>query len=169
MSFPCLLLGGGWSTKYDKLTEYLKKTGGVTKDLRIPERQFTKQPFAGPFSKVADFHDWFIGLKDHSWDEFRPKFPDDCPIQLAHGDLHQSNLIVKRDATGRLTLSGVVDWEMSSWMPQYWDYCRARWTLDPVQFDDTGEIYMPLVFDIKYGGSEVYGYWQFFIERLGFI
>ncbi|KUI72311.1 hypothetical protein VM1G_07946 [Cytospora mali] len=137
----------------------------------IPDRLFANiQPSAGPFETVTAFHDWLTGLKGGGWDEFRGPgmLSDDYNIRLAHGDLHRSNIIIQRDSNHKWKLSGIVDWEMCSWMPEYWDYCRARWPLSPSENATFGEVYLPYIFSERSADySNLYLYWNFFIERLG--
>ncbi|KAI3393235.1 hypothetical protein diail_4562 [Diaporthe ilicicola] len=115
----------------------------------VPDRLFAGiNPLAGPFATVTAFHDWLTGLKGGGWDELHGPgmLSDDYNIRLAHGDLHRSNIIVQRDSNCRWKLSGIVDWEMCSWMPEYWDYCRARWPLNPEENATFGEVYLPCIF-----------------------
>lgn len=144
-------------------------TGNVT-GRPIPDRIFAEiEPSAGPFATVTAFHDWLTGLKGGGWDEFREPegLSDDYNIRLAHGDLHRSNIIVQQDSMSRWKLSGIVDWEMCSWMPEYWDYCRARWSLSPEENATFGEVYLPYIFcgpSTDY--TDMYKYWHFFVDRL---
>lgn len=41
-------------------------------------------------------------------------------IVFTHGDLRPDNIIVK---DGRIT--GIIDWEMSGWYPDYWEFAKA--------------------------------------------
>jgi hypothetical protein len=131
----------------------------------VPDRLFAGiKPPTGPFATVTAFHDWLTGLKGGGWDELRGPgmLSDDYSIRLAHGDLHWSNIIVQRDSTRRWKLSGIVDWEMCSWMPEYWDYCRARWPLTPEENATFGEVYLPCIFSersVNY--TNLYKYWHF--------
>lgn len=40
-------------------------------------------------------------------------------IVFSHGDLHQGNIMVK---DGKIT--GLIDWEVAGWYPEYWDYIQ---------------------------------------------
>ncbi|ROW10168.1 hypothetical protein VMCG_01852 [Cytospora schulzeri] len=103
------------------------------------------------------------------WDDLRGpgRLSDDYSIRLAHGDLHRSNIIVQRDSNRKWKLSGIVDWEMCSWMPENWDYCRARWPLSPEDNVAFGEVYMPYVFNGRSADyTNMYKYWHFFMDRL---
>lgn len=153
----------------NKLTTCAK--GSLSKG-PVSDRLFTGiQPPAGPFATVTAFHDWLTGLQGGGWDELRDPgmLSDDYTAQLAHGDLHRSNIVIRQgDSSGRWTLSGIVDWEMCSWVPEYWDYCRARWPLTPEENAAFGEVYLPCVFGEPSGEyAELYKYWHFFVDRLG--
>jgi aminoglycoside phosphotransferase (APT) family kinase protein len=52
--------------------------------------------------------------------------PDDRPIKLTHGDLHQGNIIVSTTSPPRVL--AVVDWAHAGWYPDYWEYCKACYT-----------------------------------------
>jgi aminoglycoside phosphotransferase (APT) family kinase protein len=41
-------------------------------------------------------------------------------INFTHGDFRPANIIVKNGK-----LSGIVDWEMSGWYPEYWEFVKA--------------------------------------------
>ena len=56
---------------------------------------------------------------------------------------------------------------MCSWMPEYWDYCRARWPLTPEENATFGEVYLPCTFGERSANyTNLYKYWHFFVDRL---
>jgi hypothetical protein len=68
-------------------------------------------------------------------------------IVLTHGDLHPRNIMVsimpndlsdKSEATpGVFIVTGLLDWEMCGWYPEYWEYVKALHTITPGDgFDD---------------------------------
>ena len=44
-------------------------------------------------------------------------------VILTHGDFRQRNIIVK---DGNVT--GIVDWELCGWYPEYWEFTKALYT-----------------------------------------
>lgn len=53
---------------------------------------------------------------------------------------------------------------MSGWYPAYWDYCKARWPLDPQANAEFGKLYLPKAFG--YDFESMYDYWAFFMGRV---
>lgn len=47
------------------------------------------------------------------------------PTCFTHGDLSSFNILV-RDGK----IAGLIDWEMSGWLPDYWEYTSA-WHVNP--------------------------------------
>ncbi|RDB15339.1 hypothetical protein Hypma_004681 [Hypsizygus marmoreus] len=84
-------------------------------------------PF-GPFTSVKDFHE-FLGhdymRTAENCREYRAVF-EECArrsykTMFTHGDLAPRNILVK-DAK----IVGLIDWEVSGWYPEYWEYVRLR-------------------------------------------
>jgi aminoglycoside phosphotransferase (APT) family kinase protein len=97
---------------------------GACFDIRINDDPF------GPFQNEEEFHDW--RLSTHDWlahaipDRLRAcrqGLRDDHRIVFTHGDLHIQN--VQLDLRGSRPedahVSALLDWEMSAWMPEYWE------------------------------------------------
>ncbi|KAJ4483710.1 kinase-like domain-containing protein [Lentinula aciculospora] len=51
--------------------------------------------------------------------ELLANFPQNCPIHFAHGDLVPRNILVNGS-----TITGIVDWSMAGFYPEFWEYCR---------------------------------------------
>jgi len=59
---------------------------------------------------------------------------------MTHGDLHPRNIMVKWEADQedagampqkrRLKVTGIIDWDLSGWYPEYWEYVRALSTVE---------------------------------------
>ncbi|CAJ2508896.1 Uu.00g139220.m01.CDS01 [Anthostomella pinea] len=72
--------------------------------------------FIGPFATKKDFNDV---LRAYHLPEVVHR--EGHRIVLRHGDLNMRNILIEN---GRF--SGIVDWEMSGWYPEYWDYTKAH-------------------------------------------
>ncbi|KAF2820365.1 hypothetical protein CC86DRAFT_398073 [Ophiobolus disseminans] len=126
---------------------------------------------AGPFNTVKEFHDWLsaltkIGMEIH-WpdpsqipDPFREFLPDNSRIVFTHADLHPSNIMMSADASGHVL--AVIDWHQSGWYPQYWEFCKARFTSDFKS--DWATEYIPQFVDVE----ECYDSWARYPHTLGY-
>jgi len=54
----------------------------------------------------------------------RSRMRDDHRIVLSHGDLHPTNILVQVEGES-VCISGLIDWEMGGWYPEYWDALKA--------------------------------------------
>ncbi|KAK8106822.1 uncharacterized protein PG998_008835, partial [Apiospora kogelbergensis] len=97
---------------------------------------------AGPFSSVAEFHDWLSWMlvkdKGQHWpgidpkdipDPYRQGLPDDSPVVFTRADLHPSNIMVSAEYPHRIV--AIIDWQQSGWYPDYWGLCKAEYTAEP--------------------------------------
>ncbi|POR37750.1 Uncharacterized protein TPAR_02060 [Tolypocladium paradoxum] len=99
-------------------------------------------PRAGPFSSVKEFHDWLsamtkIGMEIH-WpgidtndipDPYRQHLPDNSTVVFTHADLHPGNILVSLESPCRIM--AIIDWQLSGWYPDYWEFCKAEYTAEP--------------------------------------
>ncbi|ROT42204.1 phosphotransferase enzyme family protein [Sodiomyces alkalinus F11] len=98
------------------------------------------RPPAGPFNSVAEFHDWMSLMTkagmEHNWpgytteeipDPLRKELPDDSPVVFTHDDLHPSNIILSITQPRRII--ALIDWRQSGWYPDYWEFCKAVFTV----------------------------------------
>ncbi|KAH7011273.1 kinase-like domain-containing protein [Ilyonectria destructans] len=97
-------------------------------------------PRAGPFRSVKEFHDWLSAMirrgKESHWPGLAPEdIPDpyrqllpDAAVVFTHADLHPSNIIVSSEPPYRVT--ALIDWEQSGWYPDYWEFCKAEYTVN---------------------------------------
>jgi serine/threonine protein kinase len=79
----------------------------------------------GPFPSERHFNDYITANLLKSTSPERRRFlrnllQDSHKITFTHGDLHPNNILVK---DGHVV--AVLDWEMSGWYPEYWEYCKA--------------------------------------------
>ena len=84
----------------------------------------------GPIYNEAEFNDFLLRtpLKSISssylkW--LRSCLRDDHQIVLSHGDLNPKNIILLDEQDGSVSISGIIDWEMGGWYPEYWDALKA--------------------------------------------
>jgi serine/threonine protein kinase len=99
------------------------RVGNVSYQALIDPR-LPKAP-CGPFESVQTFQKHLIWKsKDDKGDAGRRKLIDsaerDSPTCLSHCDLNMSNILI--DGNG---ITGIIDWEMAGWYPEYWEYVMA--------------------------------------------
>lgn len=98
---------------------FCNSLGGPIVDHRIPDRS------GGPFNSESDFN---AHLTKHLGCSPAEVVGEENVLQnhcsyFTHSDLHYTNLLVDR---GRL--SGIIDWECSGYMPEYWDFTKAMYS-----------------------------------------
>ncbi|TRM67709.1 kinase-like domain-containing protein [Schizophyllum amplum] len=101
--------------------------GGPIHDNRL---SFGMYPW-GPFGSVYEFHDYLVERAALRLDEC--EHPDEVlavikkshskchRVYFTHGDFHPGNVLVDDE----YNVTGIVDWEMAAWMPEYWDYTKS--------------------------------------------
>ena len=57
-------------------------------------------------------------------------------VVFSHGDFRPANILVKSDQQGNYSVSGVLDWEMGGFYPDYWESVKATNTMSPQEEDD---------------------------------
>ncbi|KAI9672999.1 MAG: hypothetical protein M1817_003163 [Caeruleum heppii] len=98
----------------------------------LTDYRIQREP-CGPFDRLSDFHKALReGIEGHSetghfgLDQLIVRQEArDYAIKLTHGDLSLRNMTYYK---GRIT--GIVDWEMAGWLPEYFEYtnaCDAWW------------------------------------------
>ncbi len=68
----------------------------------------------------------------------RSSMREDHRMVMTHGDLHPRNIMVKLDAdetsggggSGDVRVTALIDWELSGWYPEYWEFVKALSTVD---------------------------------------
>jgi aminoglycoside phosphotransferase len=91
---------------------------GICRDARRHERQ---RRYIGSESQFNEFLGDFT-LRRNS-DHVRlllSGLKEDHRIVLTHGDLHPRNIIVRG-----FEVTGIIDWELGGWYPEYWDYVKG--------------------------------------------
>ncbi|KAI1261920.1 kinase-like domain-containing protein [Xylariaceae sp. FL1019] len=76
--------------------------------------------YHGPFETEREFNNL---LKSYHLPDVEHE--DSHAMVLSHADINMRNVLVDDD--GRL--SGVVDWEMAGWYPEYWEYTKTHFTV----------------------------------------
>jgi len=91
-------------------------------------RKWTRS--SGPIFSEAEFNDFLLrcprkgfSLSYMAW--LRSCLKDNHRIVLTHGDLNPKNIILLDGENGTVSVSGIVDWEMGGWYPEYWDSLKA--------------------------------------------
>ena len=94
-----------------------------------------RSQLCGPFPSESTFNEFRLSLLDcFTWEEsarrdiqaIKEGLRDDHHILFTHGDLGVRNILVDRHGG----LVALIDWEMSGWMPEYWEYIKTvhgRW------------------------------------------
>lgn len=100
-------------------TPYLfaNTVGGPVVDHRIPEGQ------AGPFNNEGDFNHHLTSHLGCTPDKVLDGITmrQDHRSYFTHSDFFPSNFLIEG---GRL--SGIVDWECAVYMPEYWEFLKAK-------------------------------------------
>lgn len=90
---------------------------------------------------VSDFHDWIVSTVYpktspcyRRW--FRARMRDDYRVVLTHGDFHPRNIMLETLPSGEARVTGIIDWEMGGWYPEYWEMYKAFNTRDAREESD---------------------------------
>lgn len=130
------------------------------------------RPPAGPFSSVAQFHDWMAmviksGVRHH-WpgkelseipDPYRSGMPDDAEVVFTHADIHPSNVMVSKDSP---KIVAIIDWWQSGWYPNYWEFCKAEYTAEVN--GEWMDVYIPLFLN----EPSCLDAWEFYARSFGY-
>lgn len=77
----------------------------------------------GPFTNEEDLNKFILDILNGTPQPMRDALVKhrrtDHRIALAHGGLHQDNVLVK---DGKIT--ALIDWEQAVWYPEYWDHIK---------------------------------------------
>lgn len=168
------------SLSTEERIEICKQLDGMMKSLRLleqdPDDKFIghigRQPLQdvifecspvvpGPFPTMKAYHDFFA-FSTETPHPYRHFLPDNLPIAFTHGDLHRSNIIVSPiDAEGQPRVLAIIDWHQSGWLPNYWEFSKARWC---VAIGEEWEAeYLPRFVE----PCEWWDYWRYFILARG--
>ena len=84
-----------------------------------------------------------VGRPDAEPNPMRADLPDDVPIAFTHNDLHRGNIMISPKGQYPARLIAIIDWHQSGWMPAYWEYCKAKFS---VASEDEWCQYLPDIF-----------------------
>jgi Phosphotransferase enzyme family len=99
-----------------------------------------------PIKSEAEFNDFLFsvpGRTQSPWIRLvRSSMREDHRIVMTHGDLHPRNIMVTWDgctatdaraeapsAQTRLRITSILDWDLSGWYPEYWEFVKALNTI----------------------------------------
>ncbi|TDL18024.1 kinase-like protein [Rickenella mellea] len=86
---------------------------------------------ASTLSSVSEFHDFLLEdplprISSGYLRWLRSLLRDDYRNVMTHGDFHPQNILVADDVSnGGIIVSGIIDWEMGGWYPEYWEMYKA--------------------------------------------
>ncbi|CVL11788.1 uncharacterized protein FPRN_14836 [Fusarium proliferatum] len=81
----------------------------------------------GPFASIAEFNDFLVtpikNCPRPEWvAQYRNQLPDNSSIVFAHADISWEYILLEPE-TG--TVTGIIDWEMAGFWPEWWEYRKA--------------------------------------------
>jgi hypothetical protein len=83
---------------------------------------------------------------------------------FTHGDLVACNIQL---VPGQAKVAAILDWAQAGWYPAYWEYCKAKWVMMPLEImdDATQDVwrasYLPLVLTPQ-DDTTIYFPWLYF-------
>ncbi|KAF8055452.1 kinase-like protein, partial [Lyophyllum atratum] len=94
------------------------------KDARLSTRT------SAAINSESEFNDFLLrNPREHISTSYmkwlRTYLVDDHRIVLSHGDLNPKNIILLDGKDDSISVSGIIDWEMGGWYPEYWDSLKA--------------------------------------------
>ncbi|KAI0834658.1 phosphotransferase enzyme family protein [Hypoxylon sp. FL0890] len=143
-------------------------TSGICKDTRRSQRVSKT-----PIHTEAEFNDFLChqtGRTVTPWIKMIRSSLGECHrIVMTHGDLHPRNIMVQWESDGngtdaegedrRIRVTSLIDWELSGWYPEYWEFVKALSTIS---------MRGPLADWFEYLPTEAIGSWpvEFSIDSL---
>ncbi|CAF9934667.1 MAG: hypothetical protein ALECFALPRED_006055 [Alectoria fallacina] len=100
-----------------------------------------------PIRSIAEFED-FIFSSPHFGGSVYIKLlrsmsqSHTSKVVFSHGDLRPANIVVQSDQQCNYSISGILDWEMGGFYPDYWESVKATNTMAPQEEDDW-YLYLP--------------------------
>ena len=114
--------------------------GGVDREGCKDSRRHTRVS-QKPIRSIAEFEDFIFSNPLFGGSVYirllRTMSQSHTPdIVFSHGDLRPANIVVLPDQQGNYSISGILDWEMSGFYPDYWESVKATNTMAPQEEDD---------------------------------
>ncbi|KAK0234960.1 kinase-like domain-containing protein, partial [Armillaria nabsnona] len=101
-------------------------TGGPYRNAFWPVGFAPEKPFT-TLEEFITYYRWMtmLGCTEAWTDSILSHLPKEATIRFAHADLVPKNIIVEGS-----TITGIVDWALSGFFPDFWEYGRMH---DPVE------------------------------------
>ncbi|KAL2179727.1 kinase-like domain-containing protein [Thermothelomyces heterothallicus CBS 202.75] len=116
-------------------------TSAICKDTRRHQR--LSEPAIQTETQFNDFLCRKPGRTPRPWiTMLRSGMRNDHRLVMTHGDLHPRNIMVRwesgdedganldRGEEKRIRITALIDWEMSGWYPEYWEFVKALSTIN---------------------------------------
>ena len=104
--------------------------GALSEPHKFKDTRAARRCSSRAFVTLSECHDWILSEPKErispayiKW--LRSLLKDDFKIVLTHGDLHPRNVLVKEDDRGNVEVTGIIDWELGGWYPEYWEELKA--------------------------------------------
>jgi aminoglycoside phosphotransferase (APT) family kinase protein len=118
--------------------------GGVA--ARCKDMRRTERTASVAIKTEADFNDFLSPEPRRTQSRWiklvRSSIGETHQIVMTHGDLHPGDIIVTRDesvttgapcmapkAQTQIRITSILDWELSGWYPEYWEFVKALNTI----------------------------------------
>lgn len=100
----------------------------------------------------------WLPLPQRPFDPYRSLLLDTYKVCFAHADLHLDNIMITGQPGSRSVVA-IVDWGMSGWYPEYWEYCKMLLGSGHLGFCEEGWLLKALEpYDLEY--DAFVNYWQ---------
>lgn len=146
-----------------------KVSSGSISRTKVQDIFFHADEEAGPFSNARDFNDrlqfWamqWLPLSKRPPDPYRALLPNTSSIRFSHADLHLANIMIS-GPPGSRSVAAILDWGMSGWYPEYWEYCKMVLGTCNEGDDFGAEGWLSNVlelYDMEYGAFVTYWQWR---------
>ncbi|KIJ56975.1 hypothetical protein M422DRAFT_238560 [Sphaerobolus stellatus SS14] len=126
-----------------------------------------------PFASEKDFNDLLVSRvekfalmaesarKKLEW--IQGNLRDDHRILFTHGDLNPTNILIDRKGN----VAAIIDWAMSGWMPEYWEYAICAFLTDGLdgwsEYAKTITYPDDIQLEVQNAFVEMYGYGPWFV------
>lgn len=127
--------------------------GGIPRRCKDARRDI--QVAEHPIKNVAEFNQFLTSdpkRTETGWPKMIRSFLiSDYKLVMTHGDLHPRNVMVLKPNVSPsdvpadwVEVTGLLDWEMCGYYPEYWEYVKALHTIRPGGSFDDWWAYLPV-------------------------